>query len=293
LQPVFSISGEHQLKEEELPHLDGYMGNQPVRAGNAAWHQIQNDVYGEMIGAIAPLLLDIRFQDYGGEENTIRLVKRLLKRIEATIEEPDAGIWEYRGKESVHTFSLLMHWTGAKVAQRIGAHVGDESLSKFGRRLSERSRALIEGCFDGRFYGDSTTSSNPDAALLMMVNLGYLEPKSPRAEQHVRALAKELGQSKGLMQRYVHHDDFGQSQSTFTVCGFWYAEALARLGFREEAEEACASLADHANHVGLFSEDLDPETGEQLGNFPQTYSHVGMINAAFAISPYPEGLQDP
>lgn len=293
LQPVFSISGDHELTEEELPHLHGYMNNQPVRAGNAAYYQVQNDVYGEMIGAIAPLLLDIRFQDYGGVENTIRLVRRLLQRIEMTMNEPDAGIWEYRGAERVHTFSLLLHWTGGKVAQRIGAYVGDEDLAAYGRQLCAKASALIEQSYTGEFYGDSTTSGNPDASLFMMVNLGYLDPRSPRAEQHVRGLAKRLGQTKGLMQRYVHLDDFGRSQSTFTVCGFWYAEALARLGFKEEAEEACVELAAHANHLGLFSEDLDPETGEQLGNFPQTYSHVGMINTAFAISPFPEGLQDP
>ncbi len=294
LQPVFSISGEHQLTESELHHLAGYMGNKPVRAGNAAYHQIQNDVYGEMIGAIAPLLLDIRFEAHGGEENTIRLVKRLLRRIEMTMNEPDAGIWEYRGAARVHTFSLLLHWTGGRVAQRIGARFGDEQLVAYGEKVANGARELIETqCFNGEFYGDSTSSSNPDASLFMMVNLGYLDPRSPRAEQHVRALARELGQPKGLMQRYRHLDDFGQSQSTFTVCGFWYAEALARLGFADEAEQACAELAAHANHVGLFSEDVDPVSGEQLGNFPQTYSHVGMINTAFAISPFPEGLQDP
>jgi GH15 family glucan-1,4-alpha-glucosidase len=294
LQPVFSISGDHHLHETELDHLSGYMGNRPVRAGNAAYKQVQNDVYGEMIGAIAPLLLDIRFQDYGGVENTIRLVRRLLHRIEATMHEPDAGIWEYRDMASVHAFSLLLHWTGGKVAERIGKHVGDAELTVYGTKLAAQAHDLLETkCFTGEFYGDSTTSQNPDASLFMMVNLGYLDPRSPRAEQHVRALARELGQSGGLMQRYRHLDDFGHSQSTFTVCGFWYAEALARLGFRDEAQEACEHLARHANHVGLFSEDVDPTTGEQLGNFPQTYSHVGLINTAFAISPFPEGLQDP
>jgi len=293
LQPVFSISGEDRLTEVELDHLAGYMGNRPVRAGNAAYYQIQNDVYGEMLGAIAPLLLDIRFQDHGGADHTVRVVRRLLGRIERVMEEPDAGIWEYRGAERVHTFSLLLHWTGGMIARRIGAAVSDQALSGYGQAIMDRARSIIEEkCYNGEFYVDSTSTNNPDASLLMMVNLGYLDPRSERAQRHVRGLARELGQTKGLVQRYRHNDDFGQSTSTFTVCGFWYAEALARLGFLDEAEHACQELISHANHVGLFSEDIDPQTGEQLGNFPQTYSHVGLINAAFAISPFPEGLAE-
>src|SRR5690606_15621556 len=132
-------------------------------------------------------------------------------------------------------------------------------------------------------YVDSTTSTNPDASLFMMVNLGYFGSDLERARNHVHALANELRQGGGLIQRYVHQDDFGASTSTFTVCGFWYAEALARIGEKAEARAVCEALIGYANHVGLFSEDIDPATGEQLGNFPQTYSHVGLISTAFAI----------
>jgi GH15 family glucan-1,4-alpha-glucosidase len=291
LQPVYAISGEAELHEEELPHLKGYLGNQPVRAGNAAHFQVQNDVYGEMLGAIAPLFTDIRFghDDPGGS----RLVTRLLDRVESTLVTPDAGIWEYRGAARVHTFSLLMHWFGARVAEHIGRSLGDATLSERAAALSLRARDLIEGqCYrpDLGRYGDSTTTENPDASLLMMVNLGYLGANDPRAESHVRSIAAELTAREHLMHRYRHQDDFGQSKSTFTVCGFWYAEALARLGYKDEAEDVCRSILEHVNHVGLFSEDLDPDTGEQLGNFPQTYSHVGLINAAFAICPVPEDV---
>lgn len=292
LQPVYGISGEGELHEVTLTHLKGYKGNQPVRAGNLAYKQIQNDVYGEMIGAMAPLVLDIRF---GGEasRHTDRLVRRLLQRISDTLEDPDAGIWEYRGSTNVHTFSLLMHWTGAVIAERIGERIGDTEMAKQASALAVRARNLIEEkCYDHErgFYVDSTTTKNADAALFMMINLGYLDPSDPRAESHLRKLKGELAVTDSLMHRYKHQDDFGHSQSTFTVCGFWYAEALARIGRREEAEETCARIAEYANHVGLFSEDLDPNTGEQWGNFPQTYSHVGLINTAFAISPQPEEI---
>lgn len=292
LQPVFSISGEHDLSERILDHLKGYQGNGPVRAGNAAFLQIQNDAYGEMIGAMAPLLLDVRFYtDEAATSHAMRLVERLLERIAATMEEPDAGLWEYRGRASVHTFSLLMHWTGATIASHIGEALGEPALVTRAQELADCARRIIdERCYSEELgcYVDSTTSQNPDASLFMMVNLGYLKDQPQRALRHVRALAKLLLQDNGLIQRYRHDDDFGASQSTFTVCGFWYAEALARLGLREEAQQVCERILSYANHVGLFSEDIDPVTGEQLGNFPQTYSHVGLINAAFAISPMPD-----
>jgi GH15 family glucan-1,4-alpha-glucosidase len=291
LQPVYAISGNADLIEVELPHLAGYRGNRPVRAGNAAHFQVQNDVYGEMLGAIDPLFTDIRF---GGENGASdRLVDELLDSIEARMESPDAGIWEYRGAARVHTFSLLMHWFGARLAHRIGKARNRAELMRRSSELVERATGLIEKCHHPElgYFGDSTTTANADASLFMMVNLGYLRPDEPRAEQHVRNLAAQLKTGDHLMRRYMHEDDFGASQSTFTVCGFWYAEALARLGNREEAEEVCRGIIGYANHVGLFSEDVDPTTGEQLGNFPQTYSHVGLINAAFAISPTPEELE--
>jgi GH15 family glucan-1,4-alpha-glucosidase len=293
LQPVYAINGEPELSEEVLSHLVGYKGNQPVRNGNAAHFQIQNDVYGEMLSAIAPLFTDIRFGKPAAAEE--RLVAQLLGRIEHTLVQPDAGIWEYRGTARVHTFSLLMHWFGARVAERIAKTMGDEEQRLRARGVAARAREVIETeCYRPElgYYGDSTTTSNADAALFMMVNLGYLHVNDARAERHVRALAEQLRTHGHLMHRYRHDDDFGASRSTFTVCGFWYAEALARLGYRQEAEDMCRGILDLANHVGLFSEDLDPETGEQLGNFPQTYSHVGLINAAFAISPAPEELED-
>lgn len=297
LQPVFAISGEDKLTEVELPHLRGYQGNGPVRAGNAAYLQVQNDVYGEMMGALAPLILDIRFlYDEKAMAEAVALMRSLLKRIEHTMTEPDAGLWEYRGTARVHTFSLLMHWVGARIGRRVARRIGDEALEHYSTQLMDTARSLIEThCYDAElgYYVDSTTSKNPDASLFMMVNLGYFGSDLERARTHVHALARELRQPNGLVQRYRHEDDFGASKSTFTVCGFWYAEALARIGEKTEARSVCETIINYANHVGLFSEDLDPVTGEQLGNFPQTYSHVGLINTAFAICATPEDADDP
>lgn len=296
LQPVYGISGETNLTEAVIESMKGYKGSGPVRSGNIAARQVQYDVYGEVIAAIAPFFLDFRFEHHV-TPHAISLLRRLLRRIDETMELPDAGIWEIRDDNRIHTFSLLFHWVGAKVGARIGKAMGDQQLERDALALLARATNLIEThCWvkDQGFYGDSTTSQNEDAALLMMINLGYLERDDPRAISHLKVLEKRLRIDGHLMHRYLHHDGIsGDHGATFTVCGFWYVEALAHLGFKAEAEAAFEKMLSHANHVGLFAEDLDPVTFEQLGNFPQTYSHVGIINSAFAISPLPTEVGDP
>jgi GH15 family glucan-1,4-alpha-glucosidase len=287
LQPVYGISGEPELSELVLEHLRGYQGHGPVRVGNAAYSQSQHDVYGEMIAAIAPVFVDLRFRDLAGAHSTA-LLRRLLARVGDTLELPDAGLWEKRDRPRLHTFTLLMHWAGARAACRIGERIGDRQLAEQGRTLMMRaSRIIEERCWreDLGHYSDAVDTDHADASLLLMVNLGYLPPDHPRALRHVTNLGERLGASNGLLHRYTHDDGIGATSSAFTVCGFWQAEALARLGLRDESEGLFEKLIAHGNHVGLLSEDIDPTTGSQWGNFPQTYSHVGMINAAFAISP--------
>lgn len=296
LQPVYGISGETNLIETVIGNMEGFKGSGPVRTGNGAAMQVQYDVYGEVIAAIAPFFLDFRFRHHL-TENAISLLRRLMSRIDETMELPDAGIWEIRDDNRVHTFSLLFHWVGAKVAVRIGSSLGDEALARDALRLVQRAEHIIESsCWvpDQGFYGDSTTSQNEDAALLMMINLGYLKRDDPRAISHLQQLERKLRIDGHLMHRYLHHDGIGGDHgATFTVCGFWYVEALARLGLKDQAELAFEKMLSHQNHVGLFAEDLHPVTFEQLGNFPQTYSHVGIINSAFAISPLPTEVGDP
>src|SRR5690606_29581269 len=199
----------------------------PVRAGNGAYEQVQFDAYGEVIGTIAPFFLDFRFQEHL-TENAISLLRRLLRRIDETMELPDAGVWEIRDDNRVHTFSLLFHWVGATVAARIGTAIGDDELRTQALDLVARASRIIETeCWveEGGFYADSTTSKNEDAALLMMINLGYLDRENPRAERHLRALETRLQTGGHLMHRYLHHDGLGADHAaTFTVCGFWYVE---------------------------------------------------------------------
>lgn len=296
LQPVYGITGETELTEVVLEHLAGYQGSGPVRYGNGAHEQVQFDVYGEVIGTMAPFFLDLRFKEHL-TDNALTLLRTLLKRIEESMLRPDAGIWEIRDDNRIHTFSLLFHWVGATVAAKIGTLLGDEQLKSDALALAARASHIIETqCWveEGGFYADSTTSKNEDAAMLMMINLGYLTVDNPRSERHLRALEARLQTNGHLMHRYLHHDGLGSDHSaTFTVCGFWYVEALARLGHKKEAEIAFEAMLGYANHVGLLSEDIDPKTGKQLGNFPQTYSHVGIINSAFAISPIPMDIGDP
>ncbi len=290
LQPVYGISGEATLTEIELEHLAGYDGDGPVRAGNAAFAQVQHDVYGEMIAAIYPLFTDIRFGSSTGERSTA-LMHSLLDSVERTLEAPDAGLWEKRADPKLHTFTLLMHWVGAGAAERVGRYLNDGALARQAAGLATRASVMIEEQTwrqDLGYYADSPTSSDADASLLMLVNLGFLSPDHPRAATHVKSLARMLGPAEHLLHRYVHDDGIGETHATFTVCGFWYAEALARLGHMDDAERVFAALLGHANHVGLFSEDIDPATGAQWGNFPQTYSHVGLINSAFLLAP-PKG----
>ncbi len=287
LQPVYGISGESNLEEVTLDHLDGYEGNKPVRAGNAAFRQKQHDVYGEMIAAIAPLFLDLRFRDVAGTRTT-ELLHHLLSRIDATMMEPDVGPWEKRADSRLHTFSLLMHWTGARAAALVGERHGDRELTDTAEVLARRASDLIDSrCWREQlgFYADAADTNEADGSLLMMVNLGLLGADHPRAESHVLETAKRLAARPHLLYRYIHNDGIGDTKATFTVCGFWYAEALAKLGRTDQAREVFDALVSHANHVGLLSEDIDPDTGALWGNFPQTYSHVGLINAAFAISP--------
>ncbi len=286
LQPVYGITGEDQLTEYILHELAGYRGNKPVRIGNQASEHLQHDIYGEMVLAIAPLFLDARFAiSHVGKPKA--LLERLLSSIDTYLDKEDAGLWEFRGIAQIHTFSVLMHWAGAKHALAVAEECGYEALREQAKGLVQRSERLLDDrCWDGTIgaYVQSPGSKEMDAALLHMVNIGYLKRYDPRALSHVNAISSRLATESGLLRRYTMVDDFGDTANAFTICSFWLVEALARLGERDRARHVFEILGRAANHVGLYSEDLEPRTFEQWGNFPQAYSHVGFINAAFALS---------
>jgi glucoamylase len=283
LQPLYSIAGDRKLFEITVD-LAGYLGNKPVRIGNKAYIQSQHDVYGQVLVSLLPLYTDKRliFQ----KKNSYRkIVPWLLNHIERTLSLPDAGLWEFRNDVQIHTYTLLFHWAGANAAARIGSFFGDEELVQKGRQLAMAARQLIEQAYDAerRLYTQAIGTGNLDASTLSMITMDYLDHRSERASAHIAGLEKELLADHGLFYRYKHYDDFGFPESTFLVCAFWYVDALACVGRIDDALRNLEKLTGFSNHLGIFSEDAMTD-GSQWGNFPQTYSHVGLINAACRIS---------
>lgn len=284
IQPLYSITGQAQLTEHHLD-LPGYLGNQPVRVGNEAYTHVQNDVYGQILLAILPLYVDQRFRP-GSFQVTDYLLRGILEKIKTTINEKDAGIWEFRGKALLHTYTSLFQWAGSAAAARVAEQLENPDLARMARALQKRAATNIEKAYQPSLQAYSHAADSPylDASTLQLILMNYLPPHSERAQTHLKALEGELKASKGLFYRYLHEDDFGKPTNTFLVCGFWYAECLATVGRIDEAGEALEELIQYGNHLGLFSEDIHAQSGSQWGNFPQAYSHVGMVNAAYRIN---------
>ena len=283
IKPMYSIAGSAVPGEKEL-NLEGYLGNKPVHLGNDAFRQEQNDIYGQVLASLLPLYIDRRL-NYLSYTKSREVVYWLLGRIEETMELPDAGIWEFRNRMQENCYTFLFHWAGSKAAEKIANHFSDKDLKSRASRLAARAAAKIEMCYraDLRAYMQAIDNDNFDAATLHLVNMNYLDPSGERAREHLSALADHLKTEEGLLYRYIHEDDFGKPETTFLVCAFWYAEALAGTGKVDEATAAIEKLLGYSNHLGLFSEDAGRD-GSQWGNFPQTYSHVGLMNAIYRIA---------
>lgn len=283
IQPVYGISGEKVLTERMLP-LSGYRGNSPVRVGNSAYLQKQHDVYGQLLTSLLPLYTDKRLNLDLTQQHS-NLVMWLLNRIDESMDIPDAGVWEFRNRLQRHCYTYLFHWAGCKAAQKIAVTLSDQGLSEKALLLVNRCEERIEECYNPslRAYTQAIGVDELDASTLQLINMHYLDPSSDRAKLHLAALEAKLLSPEGLFYRYVNHDDFGKPKSTFLVCSFWYIEALANVGRVDCARAMLDRVLSCANHCGLFSEDADSEFG-QWGNFPQTYSHVGIMNAVYRIA---------
>jgi GH15 family glucan-1,4-alpha-glucosidase len=283
VQPLYSITGKKHLEEIHVD-LEGYLGNQPVRIGNKAYIQIQNDVYGQVLVSLLPLFIDKRLS-LAKKQSYSRLINRLLLRIEQTMDEPDAGLWEFRNVKQVHCYTLLFHWAGSKAALKIGRLMEDNELCNQALKIESLAATRIEKCYDStrHVYTQAMGSPNLDASTLKLITMNYLDPYSPKTLQHLKNLEDKLRTEQGLFYRYVHPDDFGKPEATFLVCAFWYVDALACVGRVNDAIKTLDGILPYTNHLGIFSEDVGLD-GSQWGNFPQTYSHVGLINAAFRIS---------
>lgn len=283
IQPLYSITGQKELEEIHLD-LEGYLHNQPVRIGNKAYLQIQNDVYGQVLVGLLPLFIDKRLT-FAQKRGYKPLVDRLLLWIEKTFDEPDAGLWEFRNVTQVHTYTLLFHWAGCKAAAKIGKVMVDSDLVKRASALAARAEKYLELCYDPArgVYTQAMNAEHLDASTLKMITMNYLDPHSEKARRHLQALEQLLRTDQGLFYRYVHQDDFGKPEATFLVCAFWYVDALACVGRVDDAIKTLDTILQFANPLGIFSEDVGLD-GSQWGNYPQTYSHVGLINAVFRIS---------
>jgi GH15 family glucan-1,4-alpha-glucosidase len=286
LQPVYGIDGRKELTEYTLPHLAGYRGHGPVRVGNQAYTHDQHDVYGEVVLALAPLFYDERL--LGAElEPVYESVEHLAGAARRTFPAPDASIWEYRGRSEHHVFSKFMGWVALDRASRIAEKVGHAERSRdwrdaantMKRDILERAYSPRVGAFTGAYGGDDL-----DASILLMPILRFLPMDDPRIVSTIDAMRRSLVDD-GFMFRYRHDDDFGQQCSAFTICSTWMVEALWLAGRTEEATVMFEKLLAARNRFGLLSEDIDPRTGELWGNFPQTYSMLGLINCAVMLSP--------
>jgi glucoamylase len=214
-----------------------------------------------------------------------QIVKQLLYRIENVIDKPDAGIWEFRGFQQHHCYTYLCHWVGSRAALKIALAINDTPLAIKAQQLIDISSSMIEKCYNSELhaYTQAIGVSNLDASTLQLILLQYINPRSEKAQLHLKALEQVLGFENGLFHRYIHQDDFGVPHTTFLACAFWYTEALACVGRVDDAIRVFDNLLSYSNHVGLFSEHVGLD-GSQWGNFPQTYSHVGLMNAAYQIA---------
>lgn len=284
LQPVYRINGCSNIDERILP-LKGYMNSGPVRVGNAAYFQKQYDSYGQVILSLLPLYLDERIINKE-KLGSLDIISKLIFEINKCMDIPDAGIWEFRGRTAKHLETYVFHWAGAKAAMKIAASYGDMALLNQALEVAKISEHNIEKCYChiNECYMSDQDLKYFDASAFLLITMNYLSPEDERTHKHFQRLQKELLTPEGMIYRYRNIDDFGETHATFLICTYWYIECLIVLGFLKEAYDCLKNVVQHSNHLGLLSEDLSSEDGSQWGNFPQNYSHVGLINTALRLA---------
>ncbi|GAP36913.1 glycoside hydrolase family 15 protein [Piscinibacter sakaiensis] len=285
IQPLYGIGLESQLPEQVLEHLGGYRGHRPVRVGNQAAEHFQHDVYGNIVLGAAQSFHDRRLLR-PGTRHEFELLEAVGERAYAIHAEPDAGMWELRTRARVHTSSVLMNWAACDRLAKIAASFGLAERAALWQARAEgiRHKVLTQSWSESRqAFAESFGGRELDASVLLMAEVGMIDPMDPRFVATVDALEATLCDGP-YMRRYEAPDDFGLPETSFNICAFWRIDALARIGRREQAREIFEALLAVRNPLGLLSEDTHPVTGEMWGNFPQTYSMVGIINAAQRLS---------
>ncbi|HEU4631865.1 MAG TPA: glycoside hydrolase family 15 protein [Gemmatimonadaceae bacterium] len=291
LRIVYDVYGRPDLHEEELPHLEGFAGSRPVRVGNAAQDQLQLDVYGEVLDAV------YQFVRRGGRLD--RTTRRMLVGFGRTVcrrwREPDEGIWEIRATRRHHTYSKAMCWVALDRLLRLH----EAGRLRLAAAPFARERAAIREEIERRGYSEALGSyvsvldgAAVDASLLQLGRYGYADPASPRMRGTLHAVRERLG-TNGLLYRYVDEDGLPPGEGTFGICSFWAVTAQALAGDRAGAAERFERILAHANDVGLFAEQVDAATGEALGNFPQAFTHVGLVDAALTLCGVERGTPEP
>ena len=285
IQPLYGIGLEREMPESVMAHLDGYRGMGPVRVGNQAQEHFQHDVYGNVVLGAAQAFHDQRLLHRAGLAEFTQL-EAVGEQARRTYDKPDAGMWELRTRARVHTSSALMCWAACdrlgKIAQVL--ELPERVAYWQGHAQIMQQRILRESWSEERqSFAESFGGRDLDASVLLMIEVGFIDPKDPRFIATVDALETSLCDGP-YMRRYEAPDDFGKPETAFNICTFWRIDALARIGRKEQAREIFAAMLACRNHLGLLSEDTHPVTGEMWGNFPQTYSMVGVINAAVRLS---------
>ena len=285
IQPLYGIGQEDQLPEAILEHLPGYRGQGPVRVGNQAQEHFQHDVYGNIILGASQSFHDNRLFRRAGraEFGYLEAVGEQAFRV---YDQPDAGMWELRTRARIHTSSALMSWAACDRLAKVASTLKLPERIRYWRERADlvRTRILREAWNEQRqAFAESFGGRDLDASALLMAEVGFIDPNDSRFIATVDALERSLCDGP-YMRRYEAPDDFGKPETAFNICTFWRIDALARIGRRGQAREIFEVMLKSRNHLGLLSEDTHPATGEMWGNFPQTYSMVGLINAAVRLS---------
>jgi GH15 family glucan-1,4-alpha-glucosidase len=283
VQIMFGVGGEHDLSERELPHLSGYRGSRPVRVGNGAWTQHQLDVYGEVLSAAHRLAEELGDLDPSTKRFLIWSADAAAEQWNRT----DHGIWEMRGEPKHFLYSKLMCWVALDRAIQMADFLdGADRVEDWTATREQIRSAILERGWSDRAgaFTQAFGTDELDASVLTMPIVGFLSAEDPRMRATIEAIEERLTDHRGLVYRYKAPDGLPGEEGTFLLCTFWLAHALALAGEVERASQVCERATAYANDVGLLSEEVDPDTGALLGNFPQAFSHIGLINAAWAIA---------
>lgn len=285
LQIMYGINKEKELIEETLDHLSGYKGSKPVRIGNAAYEQKQNDIYGILMDVIHAQLVKFNTDIENGEE-LWGITKGIVWIVSRHWKERDKGIWEFRTEDRHFTFSKVLCWVAIDRAVKVARILKKtRKLEKWLLLEKEIKADIYENAWNSEVnaFTQSYGSSYLDASVLLMESYGFIEAKNPKFVSTVKAIGEDLS-NDGLLYRYKNEDDFGLPSSSFTICTFWYINSLFKIGEVEKAREHFEKLLGYSNHLGLFSEDIDFKSKRLLGNFPQAYSHLALIECAVNFS---------